>query len=39
VAGDGRQRGHTGTSTFRILPSSGRVDGRGDGVLGRLAEG
>ena len=37
MAGDGRQRGHTGTSNFRI-PSSGRVVGRGDGKLGRLVQ-
>jgi len=38
VAGDGRQRGHTGTSTFRISSPSGAVTGRDGGNLGRLAQ-
>ena len=37
MAGDGRQRSHTGTSTFWI-PSLGRVTGGGDGKLGRIVK-
>jgi hypothetical protein len=37
VAGDGRQRGRTGSTTFWI-PSTGRVTGGGAGKLGRLVQ-